>query len=287
MSQSTCPLCGGCRDSPPLELHHSRYQFCPVCLSFQRLAGISDDVQSHDFRLTYGAKRMIQNAAQDRHALWTEVMGHLSILKDSHEKPRLLDVGCGYGDFLISAQGTGWSVSGIEINPTMQDACRKKGIEVLTKPLRDLTPPFVKFHTVTYLNVLDSIPDPLEEVRLASQWICPGGRILIRIPNGALHGMTIWHLPRVPLLWSRYLKLEATPLNAWIFHPVGIRSLLESAGFSKIKVYRSVPVSGSPFTRRVVRIIESFGRILSGTHPLSTSVIVEGEWTPPDTVPNT
>jgi len=44
------------------------------------------------------------------------------------DKPRLIEVGCGGGDFLVAAKKNGYSVVGVEISPTaVRDANRKLG----------------------------------------------------------------------------------------------------------------------------------------------------------------
>jgi len=179
-------------------------------------------------------------------------------------------VGCGYGDFLRAGREAGWEVFGIEINPTMRAETISKRIEVLSTPITDSDPPSRRFDCITYLNVLDSIRDPVSELAAVTRWMAPGGKILIRVPNGALHGNLLRLTSFSPHLLRHYLRMEKTPLNAWIFHARGMRSALKKTGFQEISIVPSKSVSGNPVLRGLFNTLRL---VSSESRPLSTSII--------------
>ncbi|MCA9424267.1 MAG: class I SAM-dependent methyltransferase [Candidatus Omnitrophica bacterium] len=228
-----------------------------------------------DFRTTYGEKPSIRVAAQQRSSLWPEILAHLRPSRAATSEPaRLMDVGCGYGDLLSAARDEGWVVSGIELNPAMREECRRRSLPVDSLPLLESGHSEEFFQAITYINVLDSIPDPGAELRQALDRLTRGGRILIRVPNGAIHGFLLRRLANAPWLLERFLRMEKTPLNEWIFHPRGIVSLLERSGFHEVAVYPSTVGSRGWVWKAISKLLAGAGRIGGLGYPLSTSIIV-------------
>src|SRR5690606_213073 len=135
----------------------------------------------------------------------------------SHSERCLLDVGCGYGDFLETAKERGWRTLGIEIDTTMHRHCLERGLEVENRPLQESSIGKGTVDVAVYWNVLDSIPDPRREMETLSTLLKPGGQVWLRLPNGGFHGRLLRLFGRFPQLLEGFVRLEWTPLNAWLF----------------------------------------------------------------------
>jgi len=102
----------------------------------------------------------------------------------SKEGGRLLDVGCGYGEFLKLAKDKGWEVYGVELS---NDACQyvqnKPGLNIFCGELKEASFPKDHFDVVTLWNVLDHTINPLEELLEIKKILKPGGFLFIRVPN--------------------------------------------------------------------------------------------------------
>jgi SAM-dependent methyltransferase len=117
--------------------------------------------------------------------------------------PRLLDIGCGHGDFMLYCRQRGWTVAGLEQprSPVMELKARL-GIDVYE--LQDLeTLPADHFDVVTIWHVLEHLPDPARALAQVRRILKPGGLALIEVPNfggwqGRLGGAAWFHLT-VPL----------------------------------------------------------------------------------------
>ncbi|ATX81424.1 Methyltransferase domain-containing protein [Mariprofundus ferrinatatus] len=94
---------------------------------------------------------------------------------------RVLDFGCGIGDFLVFRQGT----TGVDINPHNVEYCRSLGLAA--EVIENGVIPFAdhSFDSLIMDNVLEHIPEPevnavLNEVLRVLR---PGGRLLIGVPG--------------------------------------------------------------------------------------------------------
>ena len=89
---------------------------------------------------------------------------------------RTLDVGCGSGDLMMELQRLGAEVVGVEIESTLSDACRRRGLDV-----RDGMAEQLPFEDGTFDRIVCSVVVPYtDESRTIAEWartLKPGGRI--------------------------------------------------------------------------------------------------------------
>jgi 2-polyprenyl-3-methyl-5-hydroxy-6-metoxy-1,4-benzoquinol methylase len=100
------------------------------------------------------------------------------------EKGRFLDVGCGNGAFLqtFSSQYPAWQLTGLELGDRNQALI--ESIPSVTKlhvgRVEDLNE---CFDTIALIYVLEHIPDPVKYLKLCSEKLNMGGRILLQVPD--------------------------------------------------------------------------------------------------------
>lgn len=104
-------------------------------------------------------------------------------LKRSVRPIRLLDFGCGAGDFLSGLDQSAFHAQGIEINPAGRAACRGKGLTV--DDSLPLVPPSLemRFDIITMWHVLEHLPTPQDTLLSLRHFLRPGGAIVIAVPN--------------------------------------------------------------------------------------------------------
>jgi glycosyltransferase involved in cell wall biosynthesis/SAM-dependent methyltransferase len=169
---------------------------------------------------------------------------------------RLLDVGCGAGLLLEEAARAGWRPLGVEVaDAPALAAAKRAGCPVLQAdavrlPVRDGA-----LDALVLVNVLDHLADPAAALAEARRVLRPGGRIAVRVPNGALHARATRVLARLGPL-ARALGLDACPvLHVVALTPRGLRRLAERAGFAVTALRPSAPAAeaaGAPrWLRRV------------------------------------
>jgi 2-polyprenyl-3-methyl-5-hydroxy-6-metoxy-1,4-benzoquinol methylase len=99
------------------------------------------------------------------------------------EDRRLLDIGCGDGEFLSYAKKSGWKVCGVEISKEGYDLSVKKGIEVYNEELKKISFDDNFFHAITLWDVLEHYISPRDELREIYRILKPGGMVFISTPN--------------------------------------------------------------------------------------------------------
>ncbi|MBM3285225.1 MAG: class I SAM-dependent methyltransferase, partial [Candidatus Aminicenantes bacterium] len=106
---------------------------------------------------------------------------------------RLLDVGCGTGEFLGEAEAAGFSVFGVEPSETAYSIARQRHA-VVRGELKDISLKEGSFDVATLWSVLEHVPDPfpfLEKVRLVLK---KEGLLALRVPSarGLLAVLALW-----------------------------------------------------------------------------------------------
>jgi SAM-dependent methyltransferase len=139
---------------------------------------------------------------------------------------RVLDVGCGSGEWLAYAQKAGWSVAGVEPDPKAKQLGRQRGIDVRGS-LDDFAGEH--FDAITLSHVIEHVHDPLATLRACRELLAPGGVIYVDTPNldAVGHG-----------IYGRYWRGLEAPRHLVLFTRPGLRRALEQAGFGRIRFRR-------------------------------------------------
>jgi 2-polyprenyl-3-methyl-5-hydroxy-6-metoxy-1,4-benzoquinol methylase len=96
---------------------------------------------------------------------------------------KLLDIGCGVGDFLHVAENKGWQCTGVEPSEEAREIARQriKGDLLYSEDLNHL--PDQSFDLITMWHVLEHVDDLKWQVAQLQRLIKPNGRIVIAVPN--------------------------------------------------------------------------------------------------------
>jgi ubiquinone/menaquinone biosynthesis C-methylase UbiE len=102
---------------------------------------------------------------------------------------RVLDAGCGTGNFSLKLARIGCSVTGVDISAEMLNIARSKSpadlsLEYLQMDLHKLNFPDQVFDGVLSMAALEFIPDPLPVYQELYRVLKPGGKLLIGTING-------------------------------------------------------------------------------------------------------
>jgi SAM-dependent methyltransferase len=97
--------------------------------------------------------------------------------------PRLLDIGCGDGGFLVEMRRGGWAVEGIDVDPVAARLARDRGLDVREGMFPGLELESARFDAVTLSHVLEHLHDPVAALREIDRILKPGGTLYIATPN--------------------------------------------------------------------------------------------------------
>ena len=143
---------------------------------------------------------------------------------------RIIDVGCGRGDFLFRMKELGWDVLGIETDLLAAEIAKRRGIPVDTRPLEKTCLPENWADAVIMNHVIEHIYDPVSELTECRRLLKKGGRLVLYTPNTLSLGHEIFR--------RAWRGLEP-PRHLHIFSPATIRTALFLAGFTDVKVKTS------------------------------------------------
>jgi SAM-dependent methyltransferase len=145
---------------------------------------------------------------------------------------KILDLGCGYGEFLYFLQQAGYSrACGVDLDAGQVRTAQRLGVRnVLHADARHYLAAARDFDFISALDVLEhfaksQVVDILASIHKA---LAPGGRFLCQVPNLAAF--------YTPLFFMDFT--HQTPFTA-----SSLKQALEMAGFANVRVYAMGPVA--------------------------------------------
>ncbi len=148
---------------------------------------------------------------------------------------KVVDLGCGRGEFLELMQEAGIEALGVDHSAACVELCRRKGLCAEQADLLDwLRAGTDSFDAVFCAQVVEHLPPAClpELVRLAADALVPGGLLLIETPN-----------PQCLAIFATHFYLDPTHVRP-VPAPL-LRFYMEEAGFSAIQVHWLAPASES------------------------------------------
>ena len=99
------------------------------------------------------------------------------------QKGRLLDIGCGVGDFLRVVKESGWEVAGIEPSEHAKSIALKRLGFLPLDPSEANSFADGSFDVITMWHVLEHVDDLHAQLATLHRLLKPGGRLVIAVPN--------------------------------------------------------------------------------------------------------
>ncbi|WP_428386833.1 methyltransferase domain-containing protein [Methanomethylovorans sp.] len=158
----------------------------------------------------------------------------------------VLDIGSGRGEFLETMRKHGIGARGVDIDETMVDFCRSKGLEV---ELEDAFDHLEKLEDASLDGVfIDQVVEHLEPSYLV--------RLLKLCFQKMKYGFYLIAETVNPLSFSSFANFYIDLTHIKPVHPETLRFLLESTGFREVKAVFSSPM---PETMRLQKLVTNEG----------------------------
>ncbi len=160
-------------------------------------------------------------------------------------KAKILDVGCGLGTFMKYAEGKGYSLVGLEADPTAAKFAQKNVTgTIVNKTISDYDYEPGEFDAIVMWDVIEHLVDPADAVRRLAGALKPGGKFVIETPNEK------YVLRKVALLLEKLTgyrlrvgKYFYYVEHKFYFNPDNITRLLADSGFTDIVAHQDKSIA--------------------------------------------
>lgn len=153
-----------------------------------------------------------------------EIMGDFASFRQSG---RLLDIGCGGGEWLQAARRAGWKAQGLEVSAPVVAYLREQDFEIFHGFLEEAHYPDDHFDVVLAIEILEHVPDAQAILREAARILRPGGVLWATTPHG--NGLSA-------RLLSENWREVAPPEHLQLFGKRAMQRMLRRAGFARARV---------------------------------------------------
>lgn len=136
---------------------------------------------------------------------------------------RILDIGCGGGDFISTLAGPGRTLFGVEPDPKAREVATARGVMVEAGTAETIPPGIAaqEFDVILMTHVLEHCADPGRALRNVRSLLAPGGGFYCEVPNcAALHFQT----------YAEISEMLDVPRHVHFFTGRSLRRLMEQAG---------------------------------------------------------
>ncbi|SHH26689.1 class I SAM-dependent methyltransferase [Flavobacterium johnsoniae] len=146
------------------------------------------------------------------------------INSEQSQKGKILDIGAGTGDFLLTAKNDGWNVIGIEPSDRAKNIAKQKGISFAeeTASLENNS-----FDVITMWHVLEHVPNLELQIQELKRLLKPTGTLIVAVPN-----FKSFDAEHYGEFWAAF----DVPIHFWHFSKKAIKSLFEKVDMKLKKV---------------------------------------------------
>jgi len=152
---------------------------------------------------------------------------------------RLLDVGCGNGQFVAEAAAAGWRASGIDLDRVSIESGRAAGLDLAVESIQERAAREPgAFDAVTMSHVIEHVADPVGFLCCARDLLRVGGYLWIATPNLAAAGHR---------LFGRHWVHLDPPRHLVLFDRRALERAQHLAGLERVLTLRPTPTAGASF----------------------------------------
>ncbi|WP_035646717.1 bifunctional 2-polyprenyl-6-hydroxyphenol methylase/3-demethylubiquinol 3-O-methyltransferase UbiG [Flavobacterium sp. ASV13] len=146
------------------------------------------------------------------------------INSEQSQKGKILDIGAGTGDFLLTAKNDGWNVIGVEPSDRAKNIAKQKGISFVEE-ISELENN--SFDVITMWHVLEHVPNLELQIQELKRLLKPTGTLIIAVPN-----FKSFDAKHYGEFWAAF----DVPIHFWHFSKKAIKMLFEKVDMKLKKV---------------------------------------------------
>ncbi len=260
-----CPVCASRRLHFALEFQGCRVERCVDC-GFQLLNPQPNDrTLTEIYSSTYflGDQSTASAMALMKQATARAYLQDIACYRGT-SGGRLLEIGCGLGDFLLEAGRHGYETTGVELSPSAAQTARFRvpAAVVHCGRLEDVALPPASFDVCVLCDVIEHVRDPAAFVQAIRRLLRPGGVLYVVTPS-----RDSWSARLLGASWMEY-----KPEHLSYFNVNSAQNLLYKAGYCELVVRSNWKVLtldyvAEHFRRFPVPLFTPLVRLLAGITP--------------------
>ncbi len=154
----------------------------------------------------------------------------MRIPKTKNHKLKLLDVGCGSGEFLKRARLCGWQVKGVDFDKVCIDIARKNGLDVIHGSINAIEKT-ERFDVITLSNVIEHVHNPMQLISQSIELLNTGGKLCILTPSCDGPGLRKWRENWTTLDTPRHLFILSKDSLKFISKEKNIKIKIKPRGW--------------------------------------------------------
>lgn len=238
---NACPVCGDTGQGDLFVYNGFQLKRCGNCeLVYTETRHFPDHLYDDVYSSQIAYREMMNAADRTAQGVWGRKQlswfkkKALSWLRREAPGRRLLELGCGPGTFLLVARQEGWDVTGVE--PTLEAANKAAtfGLDVFKGYLEDyVESSSSQFDAVVSFEVLEHVPNPLDQLRWIHALVKPGGIVVLSVPN-----------LDDPYCLKQRNPASIPPVHINFFNRRSLGRAIQDAGFVVVRFY-TLPIPSS------------------------------------------
>lgn len=181
---TNCPLCHTDTMRPVAQLANdaaiARCRRCGLARGEHRPGSIENEQEDVDHFRGLDVERYLRSVGATRKRSYDRLLNEVTPFVKSGT---WLDVGCSYGWLLERVREAGYDPLGIEPSPAAAMEARTLGLPVIEGCFPEVMPADAKPATISFMDVLEHLPDPVDALRAAKERLALGGVVVVQVPD--------------------------------------------------------------------------------------------------------
>ncbi len=138
---------------------------------------------------------------------------------------RFVEIGCGRGDLLLAMRRLGWTVEGIDFDPTGVEVARSRGLAVEIGTIFSHPFPASSADAISLVHVIEHLYRPQAVLERCREILKPGGTLVVVTPNFGSLGRRMFG--------ASWVHLDP-PRHVTLYGVATLRRLAQAAGLSVV-----------------------------------------------------
>ncbi len=205
--------------------------------------------------LAHDASRVTFMTLLYRGARRIALNGKYNLVRSHTQGKRILDIGCGTGEFLDFCNRRGFEAEGVEPNPRARETAFTRYQLTVREKLDFGAADKNRYDCVTLWHVLEHMHNPAETLEQVREILRPDGTLIIALPNP-----DSWDARHYARYWGAY----DLPRHLFHFRSPTFRQLADKTNFDLIKTFPQkldsfyVSLLSEKYLRHTLRLPRAF-----------------------------